>query len=728
MLSSTASLIVLDLGVGLSAALVADHFAKIGAQLFRLEPESGDPFYNVYPAYRLLRSGATHLDAAQLETMLAKADICITGGEDYPGLERPRYAESLAAGRSRLIVLDLGSYESADSIGRPAVDILAQARTGVCFEQFSGRPILFTPPISMMGAALAGILGVWTAVLQRVRAGKGQIVSVSIEQGIAFWPLTDWVEVRRETERSRWIIPYDPRPTIFRCADGGYLHFMTMSAGALPKLYKVLRIEKEIPPGATGKVGSDNPDTFFGEIDLYAIHIAQWKRDDLLEKLWEEGIPAEAVLEMGESWDHEQTIHHGSIMTEADGWQRVGETISLESMGGETVMARPRALADGEAPLSGLRIVDYGAWAAGPYASKLLASWGADVVKVEPIGGDPQRFNFKYWHPVAQNKRSIAIDLKKPEAREIIAKLMRTSNGAHHNMRPGAVGRIGMDPATLREANPDLVTLETSAHGLTGPKAGNAGYDSILQAVTGLQRRAGGEGPPIFYRSGAPLDFVTGTLGAIGMVIGLVDQASGRGGVAVETSLLDGAMFISAELIRSPDGTFEGIPKLDAGLTGTHPAERMYEAADGWIAIAARSPGMAAILAGIMGLADKPRAAWDEAEARAIAAAVAGNTVAHWLQTLGQAGVWAEPCLRRGWKRMINAAASQDLSLVGRYESEDMGTVTCVGALFDLSAVPNAERPSRRPPEVGEHTREILNELGYSDIEIDRLYAEAVVA
>src|SRR5690606_36318115 len=154
--------------------------------------------------------------------------------------------------------------------------------------------------------------------------------------------------------------------------------------------------------------------------------------------------------------------------------------------------------------------------------------------------------------------RGVSVGAKSPEGRDILRRLAATAAAAQHNFRPGVAERLGLDPATLRALRPGIMTLETSSYGASGPKAANPGYDMIMQAYCGLDVRAGGEGNlPAWCRAWI-VDYATGALGAIALLVGLLEQATSGRAVEAQTNLLSSGIFLISELLRRPDGSWEG--------------------------------------------------------------------------------------------------------------------------------------------------------------------------
>ena len=156
---------VVDLGLGMPAGLVTKFLREGGARITRVEPPAGDPFYGVYPAYPVWRQGLA-IDAlasrspARLDELLGQADVCIIGGEDHPTVDWRRSAAELSARFPRLVVLDIQGYpQETPHAGRPAADVLVQARSGLAYEHYSKRPLLMAFAPTSYGAALHGLAG-----------------------------------------------------------------------------------------------------------------------------------------------------------------------------------------------------------------------------------------------------------------------------------------------------------------------------------------------------------------------------------------------------------------------------------------------------------------------------------------------------------------------------------------------------------------------------------------
>jgi crotonobetainyl-CoA:carnitine CoA-transferase CaiB-like acyl-CoA transferase len=262
-----------------------------------------------------------------------------------------------------------------------------------------------------------------------------------------------------------------------------------------------------------------------------------------------------------------------------------------------TPQAQPASLA---LPLHGLKVVDTSTFLAAPFVSALMADWGADAVKVEPIDGDPYR-SHSVSHAVAnQHKRGIALDLKDPGAREGLLQLVRACDVLVDNARGDRFIRMGLDDETLARTNPSLVRCSVSAFGTQEPWSDLPGFDPVLQSMTGLAAAQGGDGPPA--PSAAPVvDVVTGALGALGTLAAVYARAGDGRGRHVRTSLAAGAVFDqSAELT-----TFASRPAPARGgpdFLGPDPFVRFYETRDGWLAVAARTDELRSAMLEVFGI------------------------------------------------------------------------------------------------------------------------------
>ena len=363
----------------------------------------------------------------------------------------------------------------------------------------------------------------------------------------------------------------------------------------------------------------------------------------------------------------------------------------------------------------------------GPYATRLLADFGADVIKVESPDGDAFRghgLGFLGWN---RGKRGLSVDSRRPEGRAIVHELVRTADVVVENFRPGAAQRLALDYETLADVNPRLIYASVSAFGDVGPDAGLPGFDPLLQARSGAMAAQGGMDrghPPVFLQV-ALCDYAAALLAAYGVCAALAARERTGRGQRVETTLVHAALAAQAgEFIW-----YEGRPPWPAGAParlGAGATDRLYQAADGWLRLSlhdpprwrARPPALAAVPG-----EEAVTAAVDGEVAGAIAAAFALQPLAHWLAALREAGVPAAPVLRSPDLFSDPQIIANDL--VVEHDHPRWGRVGQTGVLAKFARTPGvAQRPA---PLLGQHSREVLREAGYDDARIDGLVREGIV-
>jgi crotonobetainyl-CoA:carnitine CoA-transferase CaiB-like acyl-CoA transferase len=298
-----------------------------------------------------------------------------------------------------------------------------------------------------------------------------------------------------------------------------------------------------------------------------------------------------------------------------------------------------------------------------------------------------------------------------------------------NNFRTGVSARLGIDAKTLQRMKPELIVLESAAYGATGPKSDRGGFDMAFQAFCGHEHRAGGTGNPPLWNRTSMVDYTGGLMGAIALLRALYDRARMGNGAELSVALMNSGIFLLSELIQRSDGTSQGVPPLNHEQTGYHPAEQMYEAGDGWIAVSARDTGAARSLANELGLgelAKKPRADWNAADAADIANAMRPRATQELLRSMEKAGVWSELCRKGADAATLNDAALVEAGIVYLSRHLELGGTREIGPLFSLSR--SLCSGTGHTPLKGEHTKEILGELGYAPEAIEQLLQRKAVA
>lgn len=392
--------------------------------------------------------------------------------------------------------------------------------------------------------------------------------------------------------------------------------------------------------------------------------------------------------------------------------------------------------------LEGLRILDLTRVVAGPFATAVLADLGADVVKVErPRTGDDYRYGPSpkgqtslSFQNTNRGKRSITLDLRRSEGRELLLRLVERADALVENFRAGWLERQGLGPAVVQARNPRCFVASLSGFGQTGPSAGRASYDIVAQAAGGLMGMTGfPEGPPV-RGGGALADFVGGLYLALGIVAGLRERdRSGRARV-LDLSNQDAVFAIT----DSAATIFAGIGVPSAPVGNQHPFSAPYdafEARDGWVVVATASNKLFRGLSAAIG---RPELASDERyrshRVRAQRRAELNGIIGKWVATRTCDAVLAAlgpdgadlPCARVARPdELLRDPQLLARGMIERHAHAGLGEIVFHGSPLQFSGAEARRLPLA--PELGEHNREIYAEIGLDDAELARLADAEVV-
>jgi crotonobetainyl-CoA:carnitine CoA-transferase CaiB-like acyl-CoA transferase len=392
-------------------------------------------------------------------------------------------------------------------------------------------------------------------------------------------------------------------------------------------------------------------------------------------------------------------------------------------------------------PLAGVKVLDFSKVLAGPLCTQGLGDLGAEVIKVEPLGlGDETRG----WPPfrgeglgavylsVNRNKRSIAIDLKTDAGLALVQTMAKGADIAIESFGSGVAERLGIDAESLRPLNDRLVHCSISGFGRKGPLAKAPGYDVILQAFSGMMSLTGDEGGGYIRSPISPIDQMTGSHALSGILAALLERHKTGHGSTVKVSLFETAI----GLLRYNFQSFweRGVqpPKCGSSHEALCPYEA-FEASDGPFMLGVANDNLwrkFCAIAGLAGIVDDPRFRTnaDRVANRAetlvrVRAAIAQQSAAVWYEKLSAVGVPCAPI--NTLKQLLDHPHTEASGIVLDYLHPFGGATKAVGQAFVLND--EARSAGLPPPVHGQHTNEILREMGHTLQQISRLRADKVI-
>ena len=385
-----------------------------------------------------------------------------------------------------------------------------------------------------------------------------------------------------------------------------------------------------------------------------------------------------------------------------------------------------------------LRILDFSRVRAGPTCVRQFADFGADVIKIEsPPGVDPNEAMGGPRHGpdmqnLHRNKRSMTLNLKLPQAREVLERLVKTADVVVENYRPDVKYRLGIDYESLSKINPRVILASISGFGQDGPYVKRPGFDQIAQGMSGLMSVTGlpGQGP---VRTGAAIaDLAAGLYAAIGVMVALLERETSGKGQWVQSSLLQAGIslldFQAARYLMEKE-----VPPQVGNDHPTSMPTSAYRTKDGHINVAASGEGMWASLCKAIEREDmlaspdfkggKKRAENRKLLNAAIEEALRKKTSAEWIEILNQAGIPCGPIYNVG--EVFADPQVKHLGVATPVEHPKLGRYDVLANAAVLSRTP--ARVVKATPEIGEHTDELLKELNYNAAEIAKLRQGGVV-
>jgi crotonobetainyl-CoA:carnitine CoA-transferase CaiB-like acyl-CoA transferase len=599
---------------------------------------------------------------------------------------------------------------------------------------------VFCPvPLGAAGAGLAAAVGALARVYERGVDGRGGWVETSLYDGLlALLPMiVGRVEHDSPSTTLLWREQGPTAALTYRCADGEYLQLWFGAKGA----YEAFLAHIGDPPSEAGYTADTVSGAMAERTARWAERLATRPRAHWLDHFAGQPFRCEPVLRPGEALA-DPHVREVGLSVDVDDPERgpitvLGPVARVAPSG--TGPGDGEGGGDGAGPLlSGVRVLDLSAYLAGPVTPQILAELGADVVKVEPATGDVHRTMEPLFAAGQRGKRALALDLKHPEAAGVLERLFRWSDVVHHNSRVGLDARLGYDEAAVRAVQPSVVYSYASGFGTSGPRATQAANDHLMQALSGVETAMGGVGAPPTMTNWGAIDVTGGWLSAVAVLAGLCARRRTGRGQTVSTSLLGAGLLLTSGAFLAGGERVEA-PVVAADQTGYGAAYRVYSGADGaWFAMVVPDQMTWTRLRDALASAELSerlpalRTAGGEAhpdEGRLVDT-FATKDAATWVGVLRTAGVPVEPVLEADRSafvaRLLDDPVNRQLGRVAAYTWDDRGRLEQPN--FPLRTGP-APRPAPRAalPRLGEHTTEVLTEVGLDQDVRARLVDAGVV-
>ena len=725
-----------DLGLGMAGGVPGMMFADLGATVLRVvdpEPAPIDRDVAWGRAWHRDKQVIPTADPQRMRQLLMAADVALVYGNEGLIEQQGLGCEEIARAHPRLIYARC--RPSRTGRGAPSdYGLLVEAHAGFCSQLQGHRPGPIFVDVRASGAGTSFLLMTSVLALLRRRAltGSGGWTESSLYDGML---ATLGTMIGRSERAPPHVESYWAKGSTFpnfmyRCAEGELIQVWFGGKGMYEKLIQELGDE----PSTAGYYAEQVSGLLNERAVRWRKLFEQQPRSVWMERLRAVGIACEPVLAPGDALSDPHLTAAGIALARNEDVV-VGSGISI-APAGEAVERRTV----GGGLLAGVRVLDFSAFVAGPLSAQVLADLGADVVKVEPPEGEAMRAAAYAIAACQRGKRSLAIDITAAAARPVVERLIGWADVVMHNFRVGVSARLGIDEHSVARINPGAVYCHSSAFGPSGPRATLPGNDALMQALTGFERALGGVGNDPLAATWIPIDMAGGWVGAIGVLAGLFARAQQGRGQVVNTSLLGAGMLLQSGVYQRA-GEAVRQPELNHGQTGYGPGYRLYECKDGrWLAVVIPDPACWKRIGGLPECRGLPEAYVPLRRGRAdeialeaedvLQAALRAAPAEVWLQKLSALGACVEisDVLDRDQfrRRILDDPFNRQLGRVLTYPVRAWGRFEQLGVL--LRNGPDATPDARAMlPDVGEHSRAVLEELGFGEAEIAGLLASKVV-
>lgn len=719
------------------------------------------------------------IDYATLSRLNPRLVYCsITGyGRDNAHADRPAY-DALVQARTGLMFEQRGWPEGALNHMSGLPDPFPDLEIPPEWVQGAERegPLFVASHWPSLGAFFSASLGIAAALRAREHTGRGQWVETSLLQGALAGAAGVWQRAEKPDVPGfdTWILNCKSPKGHFQAKDGQWLH------NWVPNPRFILQASQGDTLNASPDLTVQNDPDRFGtgpeEILVMAHYqpilaeaVAKFPVQDWVDAAVTAEMTMQPVRSIEASLADPAFLADGCVTETVDAElgriRTVGNAFNMSLTPGRPGAPAVAAGADSDAvkaeadailrearsatatanagrplkaPLDGITVLDLGLAIAGPFGTQLLSDLGATVIKINGL------FDL-FWHRVHiaymanRGKQSITLNLKDPRAMKILLDLVAKADVVQHNMRYDAAERLKIDYESLKAINPTLIYCHTRGFE-RGARASLPGNDQTGACLSGIQYEDGGMG-----RAGAngevgrPLwsftsfgDTGNGFLSAVAIVNAIYHRDRTGEGQFVDTSIINAGLLNTSYAVATPDGQGFARPRIGGDQLGYSAGHRLYRASDLWLCVVVETPEQWDALLKALGLHGEARFATaaaragnDAALADAIVAKIAGDTAAAVFARLDKAGVPVEIVDPEFSRRLHDDATFQKRRWVVSYPHPHVGKLDQIGLLFDLSDTPGVIQG--RPLLVGEHTREILAGMGYSDEQMTQMEAQFAI-
>ncbi|MFC1994369.1 CaiB/BaiF CoA transferase family protein [Chloroflexota bacterium] len=755
---------IIDLCDGIAGSYACMLLAELGAEVIKVEPPQGSALRKL-PGFHVWNRSkhSVVIDLKQekqeaIRLLLAEADVVIADFLPREALELHLAYNDVASINPRVIYCAMpplgnrGPYANV-----PVNDDLVAAYGGIMASQWAYRegPVYINVPLASYGAALLAAGAVGAALYTRERMTKGQQVEVSWLAGALaaqFGHLCISEPVEESPYQSRDPLGgVSPFYRLYKASDD-WIFIAPLTPSFFGKLCIALGVPDLVSDPRCINAPLGVPTEHHPALKKIVAEIIKTKpRNEWMRILKENDVPCAPVMTHEEFIDHPQIVHNG-MRVEVDDPElgktiQMGVPIKLSKTPGSIQRAAPTLgqhtkeivskLNSGSQPhpipgqsylgaaLAGVRVVDFGTFYAGSGVGRLLADMGAEVVKVENFTGDPIRAAAYSFVSMNRGKRSISIDLTSPEGHEIVRRLVENADIVVENFRPGVTKRLNINYQELQQINPKIIYCSATSYGSDGPYGSLPGFDPLIQAMSGMMGVQGGRGKePVYFYIGI-MDHVCVLTSVYGISAALHHRERTGEGQLVETNIINAGLTVqSGSFIFYPGKPAE--PDGGPDLLGLSALRRLYLAQDGWLMLAVQNNEhwlsfVQAIdrldLAENYNADDALLAPRDGDLSHKLEEIFSTRVVNNWLQVLGTAGVPCAPVMP--YRDIYYNSQIEANELFAIEDHPEWGKLWVTGSLIKFSDTPGGVR--RGSPILSEHTDEVLQELGYDLMRIEKL-------